>query len=82
MKDHALRGRVAEIFSQADEVNKKSGKRFYTMTEIEGHKLVEYGIYDYFTKKYVLFDCYSRDIEKHLTEMESFINTPLTRSKA
>ena len=75
MKNHALRNRVIEIFSQADEANKKGGKRFYAMTETKNHKLIEYGLYDYFTKKYVLFDCYSRDVEKHLQEMETFIKS-------
>lgn len=83
MKNHVLRNRVIEIFSQADEINKRSGgRRFYSLTETKGHKLIEYGLYDYFRKKYVLFDCYSRDIEEHLKDMENFIRIPFKKRRS
>ena len=76
MKNNDLRDRVADIFDGIRKRNSKTKhglKRFYPMSQNQGTKLVEYGAYDYESKKFMLFDCYSQTSEKDLRELENFV---------
>ena len=70
----ALRKNVMSVFTRANNYNaKNSVKRFYSMAEYKNGKLIEYGIYDYQTKKYVLHDIYTVNQTDNVTEMDDFI---------
>lgn len=75
MRNSELKGRVANIFSGVQKEGKRTKFghiRFIPITHLEGTKLVEYGMYDYETKKYCLHNCYSNTIENDLRELEQF----------
>lgn len=66
---------VKSLFSRANAYNDaNSVRRFYRMAQHKDGKLVEYGLYDYQTKKHVLFDIYSREQSENLAEFEQFLN--------
>lgn len=68
-----IRGAVVRMSNEAEEYNSKNSvRRFYPMTHFEDNKMIEYGLYDYQTKKYVLFNIYSLDQIEQLQEMEKF----------
>ena len=78
MKNIDIAKKVEEIFAIADKANKilqkqKGFKVFYTMSTSKRHKLVEYGVYNYDTKKYRLYNIYSPDIETELNALEAFV---------
>lgn len=74
MKNYLLRQKVSDIFFKIDRDNEKfrNHKRYQTMTTYNGGKLIEYGVYDYKTKKYVLHNCYSLHADRNLQEIEEF----------
>lgn len=83
---YKVQSEVKNMFERANNYNQKnSARRFMPMTEYKNNKLIEYGLYDYQTKKYVLFDIYSLRQKENLEEFNQFINdmvnVPLTLNK-
>ncbi len=75
MKKNELSVRFADLIDQANKVNAKNKeKRFYAMSESRNGKLVDFGMYDYTTKKYVLSNVFSTDAMARLAEIERMIN--------
>jgi len=75
VKKNELSVRFADLIDQANKVNARNKeKRFYAMSESRNGKLVDFGMYDYTTKKYVLSNVFSADATARLAEIERMIN--------
>lgn len=75
MKKNEITVRFADLIDQANKVNARiKEKRFYAMSESRNGKLVDFGMYDYSTKKYILSNVFSSDAIARLTEIERMIN--------
>jgi hypothetical protein len=70
-----IRKTVEKLFSEADAYNSANVRRFFPMLGHKDGKMVEFGMYDYQTKKYVLFDIYSLDQQAQLREFEEFFES-------
>ena len=71
-----IRTQVLEYFNTGNEYNSdNSVRRFYPMIRYNDGKMVSYGMYDYQTKKYVLFDIYAQDQNSQLNEFKEFLAT-------
>jgi hypothetical protein len=69
-----LQKQIFSILERADNQNSQNSmKRFWPMTQFKNGKLIEYGVYDYKTKKYLLFTTYSLNIEDEIKQLETFI---------
>jgi hypothetical protein len=69
-----LQKQIFGILQRADNQNSQNSiKRFWPMTNFKNGKLIEYGVYDYKTKKYILFTTYSLNIENEIKQLEDFI---------
>lgn len=70
----AYQKQIFSILERADNQNSQnSNKRFWPITQFKNGKLIEYGVYDYKTKKYLLYTTYSLNIEEEIKELENFI---------
>ena len=66
--------KFAELSDEALALNGRiRDKRFYPMSHNRNHRLYEFGIYDYKTKKYVLESIHSSRAYKALGEIRSML---------
>lgn len=66
--------RFQQICDAADTFNARTkNKRFWPMSKYSGHYLVQVGLYDYQTKKYILKDTRSPKVGSAFDYMENLI---------
>lgn len=77
MKRKDVSDRFAAVVTAAESYNAKPGvdKRFYPMTDGRRGHLITIGMYDYKTKRHVLCDVLSYQIEECMAEMEKMVKT-------
>ena len=74
MHNNQIREKVSELIASTLSYNSThSCKRFYPITTNRHGKLIEYGVYDYQTKKYVLHNSKARTLSSDLIEFEKFV---------
>lgn len=75
--------KFAELADEAIALNGKiRERRFYPMAHSYNQKLVEFGMYDYKTKKYVLEGIHSPKAHRALSDIRSMLDAAAPREKA
>jgi len=74
MKKNEITVRFADIVDKAHAANARArNRRFYPMQENRGGRLVDFGMYDYQTKRYILSNIHDNNAPRVLTEIERMI---------
>lgn len=74
MKNEEIKNAAYKLFERVDSLNRKARyKKFHTFSTFKENRLFEYGVYNYESKKYVLFFAHSLDPRSDLTELEKFL---------
>lgn len=76
MKNEQIKQAVITLFEKAEEKNRQLRfKALHTFMSFRSHKLFEYGVYDYKSKRYVLHYAHSLTPESDIKELEAFITS-------
>jgi len=74
MKKNEIVVRFSELADTALSINARTkDKRFYPMTDGRNGKLIDFGMYDYTTKRYVLSNIHAANAKSALVEIEKMI---------
>ena len=75
MSKSDMSAKFAELSDEAYRLNGKlKDRRFYPMSHNRNHRLYEFGLYDYKTKRYVLECIHSPNAPSALTEVRSMLD--------
>ena len=71
----SIQTKISDTLALVDTANRfLSEKRFYAMSKFEQGRYIEFGVYDYETKKYILSNIYSNTREDELNRMKSLLS--------
>ena len=66
--------KFSDLSDQAEQLNSKTKtRRFYPMTNTRAGKVIEFGMYDGKTKRYVLCETNSQNAVERLNEIETML---------
>lgn len=74
MKKNEVTVRFADLVDKANRINGRAkDRRFYPMQDNRGGRLMDFGMYDYHTKRYVLSNIHDNHAPAALAEIEKML---------